>query len=97
MRDDKGSICASESAVHWRPPTPAGSRIFNSEASGERQIGSWQAGSVEDGLEHFGRRFDDLATEAVTALRRGQEEAGWDAEACRVLEQLAAAATRRTR
>ncbi|MEE3850567.1 DUF349 domain-containing protein [Gordonia sp. LSe1-13] len=29
----------------------------------ERQIGSWQAGSVEDGLAHFSRKFDDLATE----------------------------------
>ena len=41
--------------------------------------------------------IDDLAREAVAALRSGQAEAGWDAEACRVLEQLAAAATRRTR
>ena len=32
-------------------------------ASGERNIGSWQAGTVEEGLAHFGRRFDDLATE----------------------------------
>ncbi len=30
---------------------------------GERSIGSWQAGSIEDGLAHFARRFDDLATE----------------------------------
>ncbi|WP_246086751.1 polyprenyl synthetase family protein [Nocardioides humi] len=41
--------------------------------------------------------IDDLARQAVEALRRGQAEAGWDAEACGVLEQLAAAATRRTR
>lgn len=30
---------------------------------GEREIGSWQAGSIEDGLAHFARKFDDLATE----------------------------------
>lgn len=30
---------------------------------GERQIGSWQAGDAAEGLAHFGRRFDDLATE----------------------------------
>lgn len=30
---------------------------------GERQIGSWQAGTPDEGLAHFGRRFDDLATE----------------------------------
>ncbi|WP_307833561.1 polyprenyl synthetase family protein [Pimelobacter simplex] len=39
--------------------------------------------------------IDGLARQAVDALHRGQAEAGWDAEACRVLEQLAAAATRR--
>jgi geranylgeranyl diphosphate synthase type I len=39
--------------------------------------------------------IDDLARQAVDALHRGQAESGWDAEACRVLEQLAAAATRR--
>ncbi|MGV9673295.1 DUF349 domain-containing protein [Gordonia sp. NPDC003504] len=37
--------------------------VWLTTASGERQIGSWQAGSVEDGLNHFSRRFDDLATE----------------------------------
>ncbi|XBB68559.1 polyprenyl synthetase family protein [Nocardioides sp. WV_118_6] len=39
--------------------------------------------------------IDELADQAVAALRRGQAEAGWDTEACGVLEQLAAAATRR--
>jgi geranylgeranyl diphosphate synthase type I len=39
--------------------------------------------------------IDDLATQAIEALRRGQAEAGWDAAACAVLEQLATAATRR--
>lgn len=32
-------------------------------ADGERQIGSWQAGTPEEGLAHYGTRFDDLATE----------------------------------
>ena len=41
--------------------------------------------------------IDELARQAVDALHRGRAEAGWDAEACAVLEQLAAAATRRTR
>lgn len=34
-------------------------------ADGERQIGSWQAGDAAEGLAHFGRRFDDLATEVA--------------------------------
>ncbi|TSD96065.1 DUF349 domain-containing protein [Skermania sp. ID1734] len=32
---------------------------------GERQVGSWQAGDAAEGLAHFGRRFDDLATEVA--------------------------------
>ncbi|MCS4536355.1 DUF349 domain-containing protein [Corynebacterium sp. HS2168-gen11] len=32
-------------------------------ASGERRIGSWQAGTPAEGLAHYGARFDDLATE----------------------------------
>ncbi len=31
--------------------------------SGERRIGSWQAGTVDEGLAHFARKFADLATE----------------------------------
>jgi hypothetical protein len=34
---------------------------------GERAVGSWQAGTPEEGLAHFVRRYDDLATE-VTLL-----------------------------
>ncbi|MCK0177561.1 DUF349 domain-containing protein [Mycolicibacterium sp. F2034L] len=34
-------------------------------ASGERVIGSWQAGEPEAAFDHFGRRFDDLQTEVV--------------------------------
>ncbi|OSC42228.1 DUF349 domain-containing protein [Mycobacterium decipiens] len=32
-------------------------------ATGERIIGSWQAGDPEAAFAHFGRRFDDLSTE----------------------------------
>lgn len=30
---------------------------------GERRVGSWQAGTPEEGLAHYGARYDDLATE----------------------------------
>ncbi|OBI79422.1 DUF349 domain-containing protein [Mycobacterium sp. E740] len=33
--------------------------------SGERIIGSWQAGDTEAAYAHFGRRFDDLQTEVA--------------------------------
>ena len=37
--------------------------VFLVTGSGERVIGSWQAGDTDAAFEHFGRRFDDLATE----------------------------------
>lgn len=39
-------------------------------ASGERSIGSWQAGDTEAAYQHFGRRFDDLHTEVMLLERR---------------------------
>ncbi|OAN37538.1 DUF349 domain-containing protein, partial [Mycolicibacterium iranicum] len=47
-------------------------------ASGERTIGSWQAGDAEAAYAHFGRRFDDLQTEVVlleTRLAAGTGDA----------------------
>jgi uncharacterized protein DUF349 len=46
-------------------------------AEGERMIGSWQAGDAAEGLAHFGRRYDDLATEI--ALLEARLAAGTDA------------------
>ncbi|BAH55006.1 DUF349 domain-containing protein [Rhodococcus opacus] len=45
-------------------------------ADGERQIGSWQAGDAAEGLAHFGRRFDDLATEVALLEARLNSGAG---------------------
>lgn len=42
--------------------------------SGERVIGSWQAGDPEAAFAHFGRRFDDLHTEV--ALMESRLESG---------------------
>jgi hypothetical protein len=39
-------------------------------SSGERTIGSWQAGDTEAAYEHFGRRFDDLHTEVILLEQR---------------------------
>jgi len=41
--------------------------VYVRTADGERVVGEWQAGSPEEGLAHFVRRYDDLATE-VTLL-----------------------------
>jgi Domain of Unknown Function (DUF349) len=43
-------------------------------SSGERTIGSWQAGDPEAAFAHFGRRFDDLQTEV--ALMESRLESG---------------------
>jgi hypothetical protein len=46
--------------------------------SGERVIGTWQAGDTEAAFEHFGRRFDDLHTEVAlmeTRLESGTGDA----------------------
>ncbi len=37
--------------------------VYVRTADGERAVGSWQAGEPAAGLAHFGRRYDDLATE----------------------------------
>ena len=39
-------------------------------STGERVIGSWQAGDNEAAYAHFGRRFDDLQTEVALMERR---------------------------
>ncbi|MCJ0902712.1 DUF349 domain-containing protein [Rhodococcus sp. ARC_M6] len=45
-------------------------------ADGERQIGSWQAGDAAEGLAHFGRRYDDVATEVTLLEARLTSGAG---------------------
>ena len=37
--------------------------VYVRTATGERAVGSWHAGTPEDGLAHFARRYEDLATE----------------------------------
>ncbi len=52
--------------------------VFLVTAAGERMVGSWQAGDPEAAFEHFGRRFDDLATEITlmeTRLAAGTGDA----------------------
>src|SRR5262249_18154885 len=37
--------------------------VYVKTAAGERVVGSWQAGTPEEGLAHFARRYLDLVTE----------------------------------
>ncbi|WP_040923953.1 DUF349 domain-containing protein, partial [Saccharomonospora iraqiensis] len=38
--------------------------VYVDTPEGERAVGVWQAGTAEEGLRHYARRFDDLRTEA---------------------------------
>lgn len=44
--------------------------VYVKTAEGERVVGSWQAGTPEEGLAHFARRFADLVTEVDLAEAR---------------------------
>ncbi len=61
----------------------------------ERTIGSWQAGDAAEGLAHFGRRFDDLATEVgllEARLAAGTDARKTKASATAIAESLPTAA-----
>src|SRR5947199_5036686 len=59
--------------------------VYVRTAAGERSIGSWQAGTPEEGLAYYQRRYDDLAAEvAVLEARVGSADP----------KQVAAAATK---
>ena len=49
-------------------------------AEGERAVGSWQAGEPAAGLAHYGRRYDDLATEVSLLEARLKAHTGNPAE-----------------
>ncbi|MEV6929685.1 DUF349 domain-containing protein [Dactylosporangium sp. NPDC051485] len=57
----------------------ADGNVFVKTAAGERPIGSWQAGTPEEGLAHFARRYADLVTEVdliEARLGSGAADAG---------------------
>ncbi|ASR37490.1 DNA repair ATPase [Prauserella marina] len=50
--------------------------VYVRTADGERVVGVWQAGSPDEGLTHFARRFDDLRTEVELLETRLSSGAG---------------------
>jgi len=53
--------------------------VYVKTAAGERVVGSWQAGTPEEGLAHFARRYLDLVTEVdliEARLGSGAADAG---------------------
>ncbi|WP_166534823.1 DUF349 domain-containing protein [Blastococcus xanthinilyticus] len=54
--------------------------VYVRTPDGERAVGSWQAGDAEAGLAHYGRRYDDLATEVSLLEARLRAHTGNPAE-----------------
>ena len=54
--------------------------VYVRTADGERAVGSWQAGEPAAGLAHYGRRYDDLATEVALLEARLTAHTGNPAE-----------------
>ncbi|WP_298444187.1 DUF349 domain-containing protein [Gordonia sp. (in: high G+C Gram-positive bacteria)] len=50
--------------------------VWLTTRDGERQIGSWQAGTREEGMAHFARKFADLATETEILEERLDARSG---------------------
>lgn len=50
--------------------------VYVRTADGERPVGSWQAGEPAAGLAHYGRRYDDLATEVALLEARLKAHTG---------------------
>ncbi len=57
--------CAPPSDPHRFGRIDDDGTVWLVSASGERIVGSWQAGDPEAAFAHFGRRFDDLSTEIM--------------------------------
>jgi hypothetical protein len=62
--------------------------VYVRTGEGERVVGSWQAGTPEEGLAHFARRYADLLTEVElleTRLNNGSADPGHTLTAVRKL------------
>lgn len=59
----------------WGRVTDDGT-VYVKTADGERVVGSWHAGTPEQGLAHFERRYEQLATEVTLLEQRLRSGAG---------------------
>ncbi len=59
----------------WGRVTDDGT-VFVKTTEGERAVGSWHAGTPEQGLAHFVRRYEQLATEVTLLEQRLRSGAG---------------------
>ncbi|MBL7497680.1 DUF349 domain-containing protein [Frankia sp. CNm7] len=70
--------------------------VYVRTSEGERAVGSWRAGSPDEGLAHFVRRYEDLSAEVELLEKRvmiaGVDPVGVAASAQRLLDGLDGAA-----
>jgi len=64
----------------WGRVDDEGTVYVRTSDGGERAVGSWQAGEPAEGLAHYGRRYDDLATEVGLLEARLRAHTGNPAE-----------------
>lgn len=64
----------------WGRVDDEGTVYVRTADGGERAVGSWQAGEPAEGLAHYGRRYDDLATEVGLLEARLRAHTGNPAE-----------------
>src|SRR5579859_4514861 len=62
--------------------------VYVKTAAGERVVGSWQAGTPEEGLAHFARRYDGVVTEVSLIETRLTTGAGDAAHALARVKEL---------
>ena len=72
-------VAPSSDPAQWGRVDDDGT-VYVRTAEGERAVGSWQAGEPAAGLAHYGRRYDDLATEVVLLEARLKAHTGNPAE-----------------
>jgi Domain of Unknown Function (DUF349) len=61
-------------STEWGRIDEAGT-VYVRTAEGEREIGSWHAGTPEDGIEFYARRFTELAAEVTLLEGRAKSDA----------------------
>ena len=64
--------------------------VYVRTADGERPVGSWQAGTPEEGLAHFARRFEVLSTEVALLEQRLRTGVGEPAQVAASAQRLKA-------
>jgi hypothetical protein len=62
--------------------------VYVKTAAGERVVGSWQAGTPEEGLAHFARRYDGVVTEVNLIETRLSSGAGDAAHALARVKEI---------